>query len=201
MKFLPFRPVQSGYVVQQGIKPHIGYISVVKREINSPGQPGFRPGYAQIVQGVPEHGQDFVSILFGLDEIRVLLDMIPEPVLVLGHAEKVVGLLDIFWFFQMIRTESIHQLSFCIKTLTAEAIMAAVFTEIDIPIVIDKLQKLLHRMFVLIPGGPDKLVVDNSQFRPQRLKHAADPVHIGLRVLATGLGGLHDFVPVLIRAG
>lgn len=78
--------------------------------------------------------------------------------------------------------------------------MAAELPEINIAGVIDALQEILHRAFMRLVGRAHEAVVGNGQLRPEFLKTGADRIHEFLGSAAFFFGGLHDFVPMLVRA-
>ena len=82
--------------------------------------------------------------------------MIDEPVLIATHFKKIVGFFDNFRCCFMVRTLSVHQFSFGVKTLTPETIQTLVFGKIDITRIINFLQHLFHNSHVGRIGGANE---------------------------------------------
>ena len=192
------RPAQSADVVQQGVEPHIADVILVE----APGQAGLGTGDAQIFQRARfQHGQHFVAVALGADEVGMALDVFPQPGQVLGHAEEVVLLADEFGLGQMLGAQAVLQLLFRIEAFAAVAVVAAELAEIDVAGIIDLLQEALHAGLVVFVGGTHEGVVLDAQMRPQLLEQAADAVHEFLGGDALLFGGLDDLVTVLVRTG
>jgi hypothetical protein len=83
------------YVINKGVKPHIGYIITVERERNTPGKTFVGTRNTQIGKWLPQESQYFISPGFGKDKVIVLFNILYEPLLVGAHAEKVIGFLDL----------------------------------------------------------------------------------------------------------
>jgi len=59
----------------------------------------------------------------------------------------------------MIRTQAIDQFLFRIEAFTPIAIVSAILMKIDIAVVIDLLENVLHDVLVLGIGGTHKIVI------------------------------------------
>ena len=195
-------PAQSADVVQQGVEPHIADVILVEGQFDAPGQAGLGTGDAQIFQRARlQHGQHFVAVALGADEIGMALDVFPQPGQVLGHAEEVVLLADEFRLGQMLGAQAVLQLLFRIEAFAAVAVVAAELAEIDVAGIIDLLQEALHAGLVVFVGSAHEGVVLDAQMRPQLLEQAADAVHEFLGGDALLFGGLDDLVTVFVRTG
>jgi len=151
--------VDSGNIVDQRVKPDIGYIVFVKGQGNPPAQAGFRPGNAQILQGLAKQGQHFITIAFRPDKVRVLLDMGNQPLLIFAHSEKIVAFLAEFRLCLVIGAFPVDQLFFRVKTFTADAVEAFIMTEIDVAGVINLSKNRLHGFDVSGIRCPDEKIV------------------------------------------
>ena len=90
---LPVRVAERAHVVDQGVEPDVGDVLVVEGQRDPPREAGARPGDAEVLQRLAQEGQRLVPVPLRPDEVRVLLDVADQPVLVLAHAEEVVLLL------------------------------------------------------------------------------------------------------------
>ena len=88
------RIADGGDVVDEGVEPDIGHVLVVEGQRDAPLKP--RPGAAdrQVLQGLAQEPQHLVPVALRLDEVRMLLEVLDQPVLVLRHPKEVVLLLD-----------------------------------------------------------------------------------------------------------
>ena len=142
------RVAQGGNVVDQGVGPDIGDEAVVKGQFNAPGQAGLGPGDAEIFQRLLEEAEHFVAVAFRPDVIRIVADVVNEPVLILAHGKEVVFFLDIAWFLEVVRAEAVDQFLFRVETFAAEAVVPAILAEIDIAPVIDPIEDILDHLDV-----------------------------------------------------
>ncbi len=124
--------------------------------------------------------------------------MINQPVLVFAHAEEVIGFLYDLRFGLVIGAFSVNQFPFRIKPFTAKTIETLIFTEIDIPPVIDPVQDIFDGLYM---GGvccTDKVVVGNIHPGPKIPEQFTDTVYILFWRLAGLFSGNNDFVSMLI---
>ena len=99
----------------------------------------------------------------------------------------------------MLRAKTVFQFLLGIETFAAGAVVAAVFAEINISLVVNALEEGLNGSFMRGIGRPDELVVFYAQFGPQGLIFGGNAVHKLLRRLA-GLGrGFDNLVSVFVR--
>ena len=82
----------TGGVVDQRVAPDVNDMLVVAGERNAPFDGRARD--AEILQAGPEPPEDLVATRFWLDEIRVLVDVLLQPLLVTRQFEEVVLLLQ-----------------------------------------------------------------------------------------------------------
>src|ERR1700757_312368 len=74
----------KGYIVKQRIEPDIGHVFVIKRELNTPGEPLLWPRDAQIATQPLDSIQQFYLAKRRDYEIRMGADKVLQPVLVLS---------------------------------------------------------------------------------------------------------------------
>ena len=100
----------------------------------------------------------------------------------------------------MIRTATVHHLLLRIKSLAAYAVVAAVFTEVDVALIVYLLQDVLHHLYVIRVRRPDEAVVGEAQLFKGRAEHPGDAVNVGLGLDAFSFGRLHYLIAVLVGA-
>ena len=171
------RITEAGHVIEQGVKPNVGHVVVIKGKRNAPCQTGFRTGYTQVLERLPQEGQHLVSIPLRPDEVRVLRDMIDQPLLISAHPEKIIGLSNDFRYGLMIRAFTVHQLSIRIEPLASETVSPLVFAEINIARVVNCSGSAGPPRCGRV-RGPDEVVVPDVHIRPQGAELPADVVHV-----------------------
>lgn len=91
----------------------------------------------------------------------MLVDVVDEPVLVLAHTKKIVGLSYDRGFRPVIWALSVNQFSLRIKTLTTKAIEAFIITEVNISILFDPAQDQPDGLLVVLIRRANEIVVGN----------------------------------------
>ena len=201
MEVCSIRIAWGGDIVDEGVKPDVGDVVVIKRQRDPPGQTRLGTGDTEILQGIPQEGQHFILITFRADKSRMILDVMDEPVLIFAHPKEVVTFLTIFRLGLMIRATVVHELLFHIKPLAADTIVAFVVAEIDVPGVIDLLQNQADGIHMILVSRPDKIVVGNSELWPEGPELSADLISVGLGRDVGLLSGLRNFIAMFVRAG
>ena len=97
----------------------------------------------------------------------MLLDVVDQPVLIFAHPEEVILLLDELGFLLMIRAFSIYQFPLGIEAFTPEAIVPAVFPEVEVSVLMDFPEDELNYVLVFFVGGSNEVVVGDVQLGPQ----------------------------------
>ncbi len=64
-------PVQSGHIVDQGVKPDIGDKVVVKGQRYAPGQSRGGPGDTEILKGFAQKRQNLVAVALRCNVLRI----------------------------------------------------------------------------------------------------------------------------------
>ena len=129
--FIILQIAHAGKVVQQSIKPDIADVIFVKRQFNTPGHTFFGAGNTQIAQFLTQEAQRFVGTELGQDEVGVGFDIFNEPLLIIFHPEKVVGLHDLGHFAAAFGAFAFHQVFFGEKAFIAHAVPAHIFGLVD----------------------------------------------------------------------
>ena len=190
----------SGDVVGQSIQPHINHMSVVKIHRNAPFEGG--SGHAQILQaGQQEVVHHLVLAGHGLDELRMFINMRNQPVRILAHFEKVSLFLRRLHLASAVGALSVHQLGLGPEGFTGRAVKSFIISLINISLIIQPLENLLHLLYVRLVRGADEFVIGGSHQIPQALHLACHLVHIFLRGYSRLLSLQLDLLTVLVRSG
>ena len=96
---------------------------------------------------------------------------------------------------------AVVELVLLVVELAAHAVEALVGVELDVAVVVDPLEELLHRPLVAGLGGADEVVVGDVEVVPRGAEQRAVAVGPLLRGDAVRLGGPLDLEPVLVGAG
>jgi len=132
---------------------------------------------------------------------RVLLDVRDQPLLVLRHPEEVVLLLDEGERDLVVGALALDDLLVRVEPLAAEAVVAAVLAEVDLPRVVERLEDPLHHLLVPRLRGADEVVVRDAEAPPGGAERGRDLVGVGLGRHPGLRRRLGDLVAVLVRAG
>ncbi len=188
-------------VVDERVEPDVADEVAVERQLDAPREPALRPGDAQVLERLAQEAEGLVAAEVGLDERGILIDVADQPLLVLAHAEKVIGLADLFHVAPAIGTGAPGQVLLHEEPLARHAVPAVVLGPVDLAPVEQVLQDFLHHDGVTGLGGADEVVIRDAELGPQFLE--AD--HRGVGLLLGGHAGLHggllNLLAVLVGAG
>mmetsp|Transcript_20047 Transcript_20047/g.49901 ORF Transcript_20047/g.49901 Transcript_20047/m.49901 type:complete len:270 (-) Transcript_20047:690-1499(-) len=195
------RPPGSCKVVSEGVEPNVQHVPGCVRNLDAPVERGTRDGeVAQRVLAEPR--EDLVTAPGGLNELRVLLDVRHELLLVSALFEKVALFLHLF---QRFTTHRVHVVGGCCLGLRHESLFAHVVpplvrVQVDVSGCLGSVEEFSARPLVNIRRGavvhivgyfdtPVEILKGGHVFVAQR-----DGRHAG------HLSRLSDLLPVLIRA-
>ena len=186
-------------IIGQCVQPHIYHMLIVKVHRNPPLKRS--AGHAQILQA---RQQEIVHHLVfaghGLNKFRMAVDMLDQPVSIFTHTEKIC-----FFLGRLnpaaVGTLALHQLGFGPERLAGRTIQPLIGPLVDIPLVIQTLENLLHLFLMGLIRGADELVILNIQLIAEPPDHPCHIVHKGLGSYARLLGLQFDLLPVFIRSG
>ncbi len=128
-------------------------------------------------------------------------DIVNEPLLIVAHPEKIVGLLNSIDFFPALRAVAVDEILFGEKSFATDAVPAFVLGAVDFVAIKQILQNLLHNCFVARLRRANKIVVRNFQPFPKLLKTDDGLVALFLRADPVFFGRLLNLLPVLVGAG
>ena len=157
---------------------------------------------AQILQaGLEEIVDHFIFAGGGLDEIRMLLDVPDQPVLILAQLEEIGFLAGLFHGAAAVGAVAVLQLQFGEEALAGGAVPALVAALVDVALLVELAEDLLHGLHMTLVRGADEVVVIHIHQFPQILDACHDLVHVGLRGHALGSCLALDLLAVLVSAG
>ena len=196
---MPVRVVaETGDVVAQRVQPDIGDVS--RREIDRNPPAEGRSGNAEILkprqQEVVHH---LVLPRLRLDEVRMGVDVVDQPVCVAAHPEEISRLGGGLDITAVQRAFAVHQLGFGVEGLALLAVHTLVFAQIDIALVVHFPENLLDLLFVILVRRPDEVIIGRIHQVPDPPDLARGPVHIFLRRHTGRLGPVLNLLAVLVR--
>lgn len=128
----------------------------------------------------------------------------PDAVGVLGQAEEVGLLLGIHHVPAAVGALAVLELGLRPEGFAGLAILAHIFALVDVPLLIELLEDLLHGLHVVVVGGADEPVVGDVH-QPPQVEHAPGALHDVVDKLLGGYAGLLglvlDLLAVLVSAG
>lgn len=139
-----------------------------------------RPGLDEVIDHL-------IDTAAGLQEISVLQQVL-YPVGILAQTEEVCLLLRIHYRASAVRTAAVYQLIFGPEALTGLAVLALVYTLINITVFIHLAEDLLYAFHMIVIGGADKPVIGNIHQLPQILDSGGAFYNIVHKLLGSNAG-------------
>ena len=191
---------QRGNVIAQRVNPDVHRVLLVERDRNAPLDG--RAADAQVFQPRTEEVvQHLVGAAGGLDEVRMLLDVLNQPFGVLLQAEEVGFFTRLFHRAAAVRAAAVLELQFRPEGFAGRAVPALVFRLVDVALIVQLLENFLHALDVAVIGRADEVAVINVHQLPQILDARDNLVHILLRRDALFLCLALNLLAMLVRAG
>ena len=125
--------------------------------------------------------------------------MLDQPVRIFAHTEEIRLLLGRLHLSAAIRTLAVHQLGLCPERLARRAVQSFIGSLVDIALIIQALEDLLHLPLVIRIRGADELIIRNIQ---QIAQSPDRPCHLVYKLLGcnTCLSCLQfNLLSVLVR--
>ncbi len=189
-----------GAVVDQRVEPHVGDVAVVPRERDAPRDR--RAADREVEQPLLDEAQHLVALPGRLHRLGMLGVVLEQAVLVAREPEEVVLLGDVLDHGAVDRAaEAVVELVLLVVELAAHAVEALVAVELDVAVVVDPLEELLHRPAVAGLGGADVVVVGDVEAVPRGAEQRAVAVGPLERGDVVRLGRPLDLEAVLVGAG
>ena len=187
-------------VVGQRVNPDVHGMVGVK--VNRDAPLDRRAGNAQILQArnqeVVEHLRRAGS---RLNEVRMLLDVVDHPVLILGETEEIALLTGLLHRAAAVRAAAILELQLRPEGLARRAVQALILALVDVALIVQLPEDLLDGLDVALVRGADEVVILHVHQLPEVLDARDDLVDIGLWGHASRGGLALDLLAVLVRAG
>ena len=191
---------QGGDVVGERVDPDIDDVLGIEGHLDAPIEGG--AGDAQVLQPREQEVlHHLVDAALGLDEFRVLADVFDEPVGIFGKPEEIALLPGEFHRPAAVGALAVLELGLGPEALAGGAIPALVLALIDVALVIELLEDVLHHLGMALLGGADEVVVLDVHQLPQGGGVLGDLVHIGLGGDAGLLGLALDLQAMLVQTG
>ena len=187
-------------VVDQGVYPDVGDLLLVPGDRHAPRLAGAAD--AEVLETALDEAARLVVAEARQDEIGALVVELQQLVLVGREAEEPVRLLDPLRRDPVVRAQPVDELGLRLELLALDAIEPRVDVLVDVAVVVDALQELLHESLVPLVGRADEEVVLGvdalGQLSPVLLD---DLVDVRLRVEPLLLGDAVHLRGVLVGAG
>ena len=149
---------KGGNIVCQSIQPYVNDVAVIKVDRNAPGKRG--SGYAQILQtGFEEVVDHLVFPAFRLDKIRMGLNVVHQTLCIFLHIEEIGFFSGFVNRPAAVRAVAVLQLGFRPERFAGGTVPALVFAFVNIALLIKLFKNFLHRFFMLLIRGADKVVI------------------------------------------
>ena len=188
-------------VVDERVVPDVEDVALGPRHRHAPGERG--PGDRHVIEALAQEAEHLVPLALGGDDLRVRLDPVDEALLVAAQAEEVVLLAERGDGTAGVdrAVDAVDQLALLVVRLAGHAVRALVGVELDVAVVLDPLQELLHGRVVPRLGGADEVVVGDVEAVPG----GPEPLGVAVGLLERAepglLGGLGHLQAVLVGAG
>ena len=129
------------------------------------------------------------------------VDVLDEPVRIFAHLKEIGLFLCRLHLPAAVRTFAIHKLGLCEEGLAGSAVHPLVISLVNISLVVQLFENLLHLLLVIRIRGADELVVGGVHQIPDSLNLPCHIVHKLLWRHAGFLGLQLDLLPVLVGSG
>ena len=149
-----------------------------------------------------EETKDFVAPVIGLDEGRVRLDVVNEPLLVRAEFEIPIRLRELH-HLAVARGEGAVGQAFLLgdEGLFLRGVKPIAAGLVEVPLGMELREDGLDNFLVARLRGADEVVVREAELGDEGLPAHGQLIAIGLRGFAVGLRGLLDLLPVFIETG
>jgi hypothetical protein len=159
------------------------------------------PRNTEILKSTLNEIKHLIAARLGLDELRMLFDVLEETRSILAQTEKVALFLYELNGALAVGAVPIFEAFFYPEGLTWRTIPALIGALIDITLIVNRLENSLYCLMVSRVGGADKVIVFNIHCFPEALKGGHDFIHISLRGNPSSQRSPLNFLTMLIRTG
>ena len=191
---------QTGDVVGQSIQPYVYNVTAVKIYGDTPLKRS--TGYAQILQtGQQEVVHHLVLTGYGLNELRMLVDVLDQTIGILAHLKEVSFFLGRLYRTAAVRALAVYQLRLGEERLTGSAVHTFVVALVDVALVVHLLEHLLYLLLMVLVSSTDELIIRSVHQIPDALDLISHTVNENLRGHAGSFSLQLDLLAVLIGTG
>ena len=170
----------TGDVVGQCIQPYVSYMFRVKVYRNTPAEGS--TGYTQILQsGKQEVVHHLVLSGYRLDELRMFVNIFNQARSVFTHFKEICFFFCRCTRTSAVRTFSVYQLRLCEEGFARGTVHSFVMSFVDISLIVEFFENLLHLFFMVCICGTDELVIRSVHQIPDSLDLCGYVVYIFLR--------------------
>ena len=190
----------TGGVVEQSVDPDVDYVTVVEVDRNAPLER--RARHAEVLKsGLYEVVDHLAAARLGLDEVGVLLDIFEQAILIIAHFEEVGFFVRLFDRTTAVGAFAVDYLRLGEEGFAGDAVPALIRTFVDVALLVQLLEHALNRLFVVVVGCADELVVGRADEIPDLLDLARHAVDVGFRRDSGFVRERFDLHAVLVSAG
>ena len=129
------------------------------------------------------------------------LDVINQPILILRKAEEIALLAGLFHRATAVRAAAVLELKLRPEGFAWGAVPALVFALIDIALIVQFAENLLHRLHMAFIRRADEVAIVDIHQLPELFDAIYDVIHVFLRGHASLARLALDLLAMLIRAG
>mmetsp|Transcript_13998 Transcript_13998/g.27991 ORF Transcript_13998/g.27991 Transcript_13998/m.27991 type:complete len:253 (+) Transcript_13998:1685-2443(+) len=164
------RKLDPGEVVSQSVEPHVHDVFVISRYGYAPCEGCSRD--RKVLERLLQSLEDFVSSEIGFDELRVLLNVLNESLLVFGHSEEIGGLLHALQGLPCDRVFVVVVLRLCLwhERFLSDRVPTFVVTQVNVSRIGRPLPQPLAHLLVAVLGRADVVGVAHLEGRVQVLE-------------------------------
>ena len=169
-------------VVDEGVEPHIGHVVGVEGQRDAPIERGARDG--EVLEAALDEAHDLVAANLRLDEVGMGGVEVQQRLLELGKLEEPALLLDALERTLAVGAQrdgglvvvavlvgvGVAHVGLSEVGLLRHAVPALVGALVDVPLLLEVLPEVLHRLDVALLGGADKVVVGDLERAPKLLE-------------------------------
>ena len=185
-------------VIRQGVEPDVDDMIGCDRHRDAPVERRARD--AKIFKPLLDKIDHLVAPRDGLYEVGMFLDVREDTVGIVRHLEEVGVFLDLRHLAPTVGALAVYELALRPIALARRAVKPLVLALVDVALLVDAAEDLLHDALVALLGRADKIVVRDVELLPKPLKSRNDLVDVGKGRHALLLCLLLDLLPVLIAS-
>ncbi len=150
-----------GQVVDEGVVPHVEHVPAVPGHGHAPRER--RPCDRHVAQAASNETQGLVAFRNRAHEVGVAVVMVEQPLLEPAQLEEVIVLLHLHHGTAVHGALPVEELLLGVVILARDAVEARVGRQLDVPVVVNALQELLHHGVVAGLGRSDEVVVGDFE--------------------------------------